>query len=218
MKPPIVSESDALKAARKSGTWKTGWYGSRIDTARETLSNAGNECFECTHNVRNAAGDERIIRDRLTATNFGLLKLKHAIEAVGCSEKYNAGEELTQEDFAGADVEVKLGIEKKRGFPDRNIIQDHRAAASSVVNLRTVAKAVAFVGGVSLAALSTACSSVPGSSMPVRYAAAPAYYGYQQAAYQPPQQSYAAPRYNPATRRFEWRAWRTGLPWVRLAA
>src|SRR5262249_42373268 len=92
----------------------------------------------------------------------------------------------TAEDFAGADVEVKLGIEKRRGFPDRNIIEDYRAAAASVVNLRSVAKALAFVGGVSLAALSTACSSVPGavSSMPYYVDQRPAYYG-GQAAYQP---------------------------------
>jgi hypothetical protein len=137
VKPPIVTESEAQKAARNSGTWKPGWYGSRIDAALEKLSNAGNETFELIHFVRNAAGDERTIRDWLTATNFGLRKLRHAIEACGCLEKYSAGEEITQEDFAGADVEVKLGIEKKRGFRDRNIIEDYRAAASSVVRLRS---------------------------------------------------------------------------------
>jgi hypothetical protein len=138
MKLPIVTEQDALKASRKSGTWKPGWYPSHIETAREKVSNAGNDCFELTHLVRNAAADERSIRDWPNATNRGLLKLRHAIEAVGCLEKYNAGEEITAEDFAGADVEVKLAIEKKRGFPDRNIIEDYRAASSSsVVPLRS---------------------------------------------------------------------------------
>jgi len=154
MKPPVVSEAEAQKASRKSGTWKPGWYPSRIDAALEKLSNAGNETFELTHLVRNTAGDERTIRHWLTATNFGLRSLRHAIQAVGCLEKYNAGEEINQEDFAGADVEVLLAIEKKGGFT-RNVIVDYRAASSSsVVNLRSAIKAVAFAVGVGLAASS----------------------------------------------------------------
>jgi hypothetical protein len=133
MKPPVVSESEAQKASRKSGTWKPGWYPCRIGDAREKVSNAGNDCFELTDIVRNMAGDERTIRDWLVGTNRGLLKLKHAIEAVGASEKYLAGEEITQDDFPGHDVEVKLAIEKKRGFPDRNVIEDYRASSASVV-------------------------------------------------------------------------------------
>jgi hypothetical protein len=88
MKPPVVTESDALKASRKSGTWKPGWYPSRIETARETVSNAGNNCFDLSHAVRNAAGDVRIIRDWVVAIDSQLLKLRHAIESVGCLEKY----------------------------------------------------------------------------------------------------------------------------------
>jgi hypothetical protein len=109
MKPPIVSESDALKASRKSGTWKPGWYPSRIETAREYVSPGGNDCFELGHAVRNAAGDVRNIRDYLVAVESQLLKLKHAIESVGASDKYNAGEEISQDDFVtGEDIEVKL--------------------------------------------------------------------------------------------------------------
>lgn len=135
MKPPVVSEGEAQKAARRMRTWKAGLYDARIEDAREMLSKAGNDCFELTVIVRGAAGEERTLRDWLSATPFGLLKLKHAIEAVGASAKYQAGEEISQEDFPGHDVQVKLGVEKKRGFPDRNIIEDYRA--SSVVQLRS---------------------------------------------------------------------------------
>jgi hypothetical protein len=48
--------------------------------------------------------------------------------------KYEAGE-LDQSDFPGP-VRVKLGIEKKRGFPDRNVILDYAPSDSPVVNLR----------------------------------------------------------------------------------
>ena len=136
MKPPVMTEAEALKASRDMRTWKPDRYPARIDTARETLSKAQNECFELGVIVRNAAGDERTFKDWLTATKFGMLKLLHCIEAVGASEKYNAGHEITEDDFPGHDVEVKLAIEKKRGFPDRNVIEDYRAAAASVVNLR----------------------------------------------------------------------------------
>jgi hypothetical protein len=82
-------------------------------------------------------GDIRNMRDYLVAVDSQLLKLKHAIEACGCSEKYNAGEEISQDDFPGHDVEVKLAIEKKGGFT-RNVIVDYRrVAASSVVALRS---------------------------------------------------------------------------------
>jgi hypothetical protein len=101
MKPPIVSEADALKAQRQAGTWKPGWYAGRIDACLEKVSQAGNDCFEWTVIVRNGA-DERTIRDFGVATPFGLLKLKHCIEAVGAGEKYEAGEEIKQTDFPGA--------------------------------------------------------------------------------------------------------------------
>lgn len=136
MKPPVMTEAEALRASREMRTWKPGWYSGRIDAARETLSKAQNECFELSVIVRDAAGNERSFRDWLTATKFGLLKLRHCIEAVGTLEKYNAGEEITEDDFPGHEVDVKLSIEKKRGFPDRNIIEDYRAAASEFANLR----------------------------------------------------------------------------------
>jgi hypothetical protein len=138
MKPPVVTESEAQKASRKSGTWKPGWYPSRIETAREYVSPAGNDVFELGQAVRNAAGDVRSVRDHLVAVESQLLKLKHAIEAVGASGKYLAGDEITQEDFiTGEDIEVKLSIERKNGFT-RNIIVDYRPAAAAVVKLRAV--------------------------------------------------------------------------------
>jgi hypothetical protein len=40
--------------------------------------------------------------------------------------------------FPGQDVEVKIIVEKRRGFPDQNRIEEYRpVAASPVVNLRS---------------------------------------------------------------------------------
>jgi hypothetical protein len=142
MKPPVVSESEAQKASRKSGTWKPGWYPSRIETAREYVSPGGNDCFELGHAVRNAAGDVRNMRDYLVAVESQMLKLRHAIESVGFLEKYLAEEEITQEDFiTQEEIEVKLEIERRKGF-SRNVIRDYRKprASAEVVNLRNVAE------------------------------------------------------------------------------
>ena len=54
----------------------------------------------------------------------GALKLRHAAEAVGKLAKYEAGE-IGQEDFVGQNVRVKIIIEKKRGYPDQNRIEDY---------------------------------------------------------------------------------------------
>ena len=38
--------------------------------------------------------------------------------------------------FPGREVTVRLGIEKRRGYPERNVILDYRPASSHVVKLR----------------------------------------------------------------------------------
>lgn len=58
MKPPVVSEGEAQKAARRMRTWKAGWYDARIEDAREMVSKAGNDCFEVNLVVYDAAGEE----------------------------------------------------------------------------------------------------------------------------------------------------------------
>jgi hypothetical protein len=72
-----------------------------------------------------------------TDTALGAAKLRHACEAVGALDRYESGE-ITQDDFPGHDVQVKIIIEKRRGFPDQNRIVDYRpATAGRVLNLRT---------------------------------------------------------------------------------
>ena len=42
-------------------------------------------------------------------------------------------------DFVGHTVRVKIGVEKKRGYAPRNIIEDYAASEARVVSLREVA-------------------------------------------------------------------------------
>ena len=70
-------------------------------------------------------GGERLFKDYLTNTPLGALRLRHACEAVGALDRYNAGE-ISASDFLGHTVRVKIGVEKKRGYAPRNIIEDYR--------------------------------------------------------------------------------------------
>jgi hypothetical protein len=87
--------------------------------------------------VTDANGDKRTLRDWLTDSALGAAKLRHAVEAVGALVKYDAGE-IGPNDFQGRYVRVKIGVEKKRGFAPRNVIEDYATSAvSSVVTLRS---------------------------------------------------------------------------------
>jgi hypothetical protein len=82
-----------------------------------------------------AAGTEWTLFDYLTDTGKGGLKLRHACAARGVLAQFEAGS-VDASDLPGP-VRVKIGIEKRRGWPDRLIILDYAAAAASgVVNLR----------------------------------------------------------------------------------
>jgi hypothetical protein len=126
------SDSEARLASSRTLV-KAGWHPARITEAVEKPSRRGNEMIELTVVVRDAGGNERELRDWLTDSDMGAEKLRNCCKAVGVIDRYEVGE-ISQEDFPGHDVEVKLGIEKKRGFPDRNVIEDYRAADSSVVH------------------------------------------------------------------------------------
>jgi hypothetical protein len=125
------SESEAREASR-SVLLKPGWHDARIDDAADKLSKAGNDMIELGVAVAAPDGSERIFRDWLTASDRGALKLRNACIAVGAQSAYEAGE-ISAADFPGHAVRVKLGVEKRRGYPDRNVIEDYAAAPASGV-------------------------------------------------------------------------------------
>jgi hypothetical protein len=128
------SEAEAAKASSRK-LLKAGMHDGRITEAIEKPSKAGNDMIELVVVVPDADGNERTLRDWLTDSTLGALKLRHAAEAVGALARYDAGE-IDQSDFPGHDVRVKIGIEKRRGYPDTNRIEDYApAAAARVVNL-----------------------------------------------------------------------------------
>jgi hypothetical protein len=115
----------------------SGWHEGRIAEAIEKPSKrSGKDMIELTIIVTDADGNERTFLDWLTDSPLGAIKLRHACEAVGALSRFEAGE-IGQADFPGHDVRVKLGVEKKRGYPDRNVIEDYAASAAAVIALRS---------------------------------------------------------------------------------
>jgi hypothetical protein len=131
------SKSELEKAARPSQA-RPGWYDGEFGEVIERLSQRQNEIFDARLIIRLADGTTLEIRDFLTDAGRGGLKFYHACAAVGVGAKYEAQQEISATDFVGA-VRVKVGIEKKRGYPDRLVVEDYAApvASAGVVHLRT---------------------------------------------------------------------------------
>jgi hypothetical protein len=87
--------------------------------------------------VRDSDGNEFEFRDWLTGHDRGSEKLRNCVLAVSTKEAYEAAE-ISAYLFPGHDVRVKIGVEKKHGWPDRAVIEDYAAAVPSagVVHLR----------------------------------------------------------------------------------
>jgi hypothetical protein len=135
MKVPGWSEAEAVKASRRT-LLRSGSYDAMFRAAVEKRSKRDNDMIEAGVVVYDGEGGEREFRDFLTNTSLGAAKLRHACEAVGALAKYEAGE-ISAADFTG-NVRVKIGTEKRRGWPDRNVIEDYApASASGVVHLRS---------------------------------------------------------------------------------
>jgi hypothetical protein len=104
----------------------------------ERPSARGNNMLDLTIAVPDGKGSERLFKDYLTNAPFGALRLRHACEAVGALDRYQSGE-ISASDFPGHNVRIKIGIERKRGYAPRNVIEDYAASEARVVNLRGVA-------------------------------------------------------------------------------
>ena len=137
MKTTPRSEADAKRASRPE-LLRPGWTEGEIREASEHRSQRGNHTIELFIAIAAPDGAERLFKDWLTSAPLGALKLRHAVEAVGALAQYDAGE-ISANSFVGHLCRVRIAIEKKRGYPDRNIIIDYAAANSRVDYLREVA-------------------------------------------------------------------------------
>ena len=134
MKTTPRTEAEAVKASRRT-LLPVGMADGEIREASDQPSKRGKEMITLIVVVRDADGIERELRDFLTDAPVCAVRLRHVSEAVAALDKYENGS-IGAEDFPGHAVRVKIGIEKKKGFPDRNVIADYAPpAAARVVNL-----------------------------------------------------------------------------------
>ncbi len=131
MKITPKSEAEAKRSAR-AALLRPGWYPGRILTAEDTRSKAGNDMIALIIGIADDQGD-RELRDWLLGNERGALKLRHACDASGID--YDSGD-IDADQFVGREITVRVGVEKKRGLPDRNIIEDYRAAPTRPATLR----------------------------------------------------------------------------------
>lgn len=128
------SESELAKEAVTPKLPKPGEYDADITEVVEDTSKRGNEMFKATV-VFDAADRQWTLTDYLVDKGKGGLKFRHCCAARGVLAKFEAGF-VDQSDLPGP-VRIKVGIEKRRGWPDRLVILDYAAPASaSVVSLR----------------------------------------------------------------------------------
>jgi hypothetical protein len=63
-----------------------------------------------------------------TAKPLGAAKMRSTVEAVSALHRYEEEHEIGAEDFTGRQVEIRVGIEKRRGVADTNIVESYRPA------------------------------------------------------------------------------------------
>jgi hypothetical protein len=133
MKTPGLSELEAKSASERT-LLKAGWHPALFQEAVERESRRGNAMIEVLVTVTDASnGGEREFRDYLTGSaGLGAAKLRHACEACGPDvlARYEAGE-VSQDDFPGKSVRVKLDVERRRGYQPRNVIVDYAPPMSA---------------------------------------------------------------------------------------
>jgi hypothetical protein len=133
MKVTPRSREEAMRVSSRE-LIKPGWVTSTIDEAGETRSRFGNPMIALRHLVQIPDGSERELPDWLVNAPAGAAKLRAAVVAVDALDRYENGE-ISAEDFAGRTVQIRVGIEKRRGQPDRNFVETYRPASADVVTL-----------------------------------------------------------------------------------
>jgi Protein of unknown function (DUF669) len=102
-----------------------GEYDFEILDAEEKTSKAANSMIVLKVRVSNGNGVARTLTDYLVAQSAG--KLRNCCAACGILDKYDNGV-VSEDDFPGKRGRLKLVVEKKRGWPARNVIADYVAA------------------------------------------------------------------------------------------
>jgi hypothetical protein len=113
------------KEIAESKLFPKGEYDFEIIDAREKTSTAGNDMIELKLRISNGDGIARVLTDYLLPKRPA--KLRNCCAACGVLEKYESGV-VSDDDFPGKRGRLKLAVEKKKGWADRNVVADYVAA------------------------------------------------------------------------------------------
>jgi hypothetical protein len=108
-----------------SKVWPKAIYPFEILEGEDKVSQSGNNpMIELKVKVTRSDGSTKTIPDCLLGLDKTAAKLRHCCAACGLLDKYDAGA-VTGNDFRGKRGKLRLGVEKKKGFTDRNVIADY---------------------------------------------------------------------------------------------
>lgn len=120
----MIFEPKNEKQLAENRPLHAGVFQFEIVEAWEKTSNAGNPMFELKVNVTNGNGISRTLADYLLPKGVRAEKLLHCCVACNMRDKYESGA-VSPGDFVGKRGRIRLGLEKKKGYPDRNVIDDY---------------------------------------------------------------------------------------------
>lgn len=112
------------KEIAEENLWQPGEYSFEVLEAADKTSKSGNEMIELKLKVYADDGGYIFLNDYLLESMA--YKLRHAADACGILEQYNAGS-LVAADFAGKAGRVKLVIQKSKDpqYSDKNAVKDY---------------------------------------------------------------------------------------------
>lgn len=107
-----------------SNVYLPGKYDAEIVDAQNTVSKAGNDMIKLQLRVFDGQAGSQFIFDYLLDSIA--YKIKHAAQACGLLDKYNA-RELDASDFLGKGCQVKLKVQEdaEGKYKDKNVISDY---------------------------------------------------------------------------------------------
>ena len=123
----MVFEPKNEKQLAENKPLHAGVFQFTILQAWEKTSQAGNPMFELKVEITNGNGISRTLPDYLLPKGVSAEKLLQCAIACGLRAEYDSGS-LPADAFIGKRGRLRLGIEKRKGFPDRNVIEGYLAA------------------------------------------------------------------------------------------
>lgn len=110
------------KELAEAGIWPAGTYDFEVLTAEDTISKKGADMIKLKVKIFNDSGATQTVFDYLLDAMPH--KLRHAAEAFGLLDEYEAGG-FDAIECEGKTGKCKIKVDKSEGFPDKNGISDY---------------------------------------------------------------------------------------------